>query len=91
MKPREDIAMHLKYLHNIHSGAITFLEIMPCLTDFTEEAYREKKMLSVLTSEKGFGTCKAISREGKTGSALPETYLNKEYARSTFCRTGVNK
>lgn len=48
-------------------------------------------MLNVLTSEKDFGTCRTISREGKAGSALPETYLNKEYAKPTFCRTGVNK
>lgn len=47
--------------------------------------------MNASTSEKGSGTCKAISRESEVGSAHPETFLNKEYSKQAFCRTGVNE
>lgn len=51
----------------------------------------EKKIVNVSTSENGFGTCRAISREGKAGSTLPEMLLNKEHSELPFYRTGVNE
>lgn len=51
----------------------------------------EKKTVNVSSSENGFGTCRAISRDGKAGSTLPETLLNKEHSQLPFYITRVNQ
>lgn len=51
----------------------------------------EKKMVNVSSSENGFGTCRAISWEGKAGSTLPQTLLNKEHSQLPFYITGLNE
>lgn len=51
----------------------------------------EGESVNVSPSEKGFGNFESTSREGHTGSVLPETFLNKEYSKLTFCRSRVHE